>query len=754
MKKLFFTLTMLTLLGSVAASPVDVNQARSYGLKYVQNTLGLRTSEMQLLLTRANDNGTPCLYVFNYDQGFVVVSADDVALPVLGYSEGGPLDANIIPDGLDYYLNYLAAQINYGVEHGIAQTPEIAEAWENFSRGTVAKATKGVNPMINLNWNQDYPFNYYCPTHSAGPGGHVYVGCAADAMAMMMKFWNWPDHGEGSYSYTPSGFPQQSVNYEDTYYDWDNMPANLSYGSPLVKIQAVALLMWHCGVSINMQYNYNASGAYSEDVPAAIANHFRYTSHAHLESRDLFTKTQWEDMLIASLDQGIPLYYAATDNTQGGHAFVCEGYNNNRYFFFNWGWSGYGNNYFAIDALNAPGYLFNYNNRAIFDFIPNYLFDAMAPAIDDLTVSTENAHSKRGEIVWTNPSTSVVGEPLERIEGVVVSRNGDVVFSSDNVIPGEKMGFIDEVPDYDCYTYSIYFITNGIKGRVAEFKYQYGPTCSWKVIGQTTNFQGWNGGKVQVLNSFNSVLAEISMSSSAPVSQTIAMPQGNVSFRWQAPANTVNNLTVTIKNSANQTVFNYSGSSTGLNNVFHSEENDCDGCLPPVNFTGSYSYEGGAYGALLTWDYEENPQSFKVYRSEDGIDYELIATVDKEERQYLDETIGSFFYKVTAFRSYCESTPAWTPGEETDFVVVEVTFVCEETPGLEVYPNPANESLSIVGDNLLEVTLYNVLGQPVYRTRETSNSMIVNTAGFAPGIYSVQVSTPEGTISKRITITH
>ena len=138
----------------------------------------------------------------------------------------------------------------------------------------------------------------------------------------------------------------------------------------------------------------------------------------------------------------------------------------------------------------------------------------------------------------------------------------------------------------------------------------------------------------------------------------------------------------------------------------------------------------------------------------DGIDYSLIATVDKEERQYLDETIGNFYYKVTAYRSYCESMPAWTPGEESDFVVVEVTSVCEEDNNVEVYPNPANETLSIVGDNLREVILYNVVGQPVYRTRETDGTLLIHTSQFAPGIYTVQVSTSEGVSSKRITIIH
>ena len=244
------------------------------------------------------------------------------------------------------------------------------------------------------------------------------------------------------------------------------------------------------------------------------------------------------------------------------------------------------------------------------------------------------------------------------------------------------------------------------------------------------------------------------MTSSTPVSQVIAMPEGAVSFRWVAPTTTVSNLTINIKNSSNQSVFSYTGASTGLNGVVHTDNNDCDGCLPPTNFTGEYSYEGGVFGALLHWDYDSDPQSFKVYRSEDAIHYECIATVDKAERQYLDETVGVFFYKVTAYRSYCESTPAWTPDGELDYVWVEVTSVCEDENQVQVYPNPVNETLSVEAENLREVVVFNVLGQPVLRVKSDSNTLNINLSSLVSGTYTVQVSTVEGVTSKRITIVH
>ena len=203
------------------------------------------------------------------------------------------------------------------------------------------------------------------------------------------------------------------------------------------------------------------------------------------------------------------------------------------------------------------------------------------------------------------------------------------------------LGFIlveDNVADFDCYTYTLYFISDGVKGRFADISYQYGPTCSWKVVGQTTNFQGWNGGKIQVKNSFGTVIDEITMNNSTPISQQIRVPEGNVTFAWVAPTTAVTSLTINIKNSNNSSVYTYTGNSNQLPATLYTGDNDCGGCLPPTHFSGEYQWTNEGFGTMLTWDYEGEPQSFKVYRSENGVDYAEIATVDKALREYFDLT--------------------------------------------------------------------------------------------------------------------
>ena len=755
-KTLFLMMTLALFVGQLIASPVDVEQARQLGMKYVQSHSARQVANLTLAYTEMTESGNPAVYVFNFDGGFVLVSADDVARPILSFSDTESVDPNDMPDGFAYYLRFYARQIAYAQANNLEPEMEVASEWMHVAKDGFEndnRNTRGdVAPLLTTLWNQDNPYNAYCPTGHGGPGGHAYAGCVATAMSMVMKYWNWPIQGNGEHSYTPEGYPMQTVNFGATTYDWANMPNSCNNSN----YQAVATLMYHCGVSVDMMYGGGSSGAYSQDVPPAIANYFRYTDHATRMDRDLYSKYDWEEMLIASLEEGFPLYYSGSDES-GGHAFACCGYREiDRKFYFNWGWSGSLNNYYAIDALNTGwNGSFNIGQAAIFDYIPDYVYDGLIPAVTDLEVEAENAHSKIGVISWTNPTTSLAGNTLENIDQVVLLRNGQQVFTQSNVTPGEVMHFEDNVADYDSYTYSLYFMSNNTKGRIAKVNYQYGPTCTWKVVGQTTNFQGWNGGKIQVKNAFNTVIEEITMTSATPISQQVRMPEGNVTFSWVAPNTAVQSLTINIKNSNNSSVYTFTGNSNQIPSTLYSGDNDCGGCLPPTGLTGQYQWTGEGFGTLLSWSYDGEPQSFKVYRSEDGSDYTEIATVDKTAREYFDVTdAGSYYYKVTAYRSYCESTPAWVD-ENLDYLYIEVTSVSEcGDEGFNVYPNPANALMSVEAEGLQQVTICNAMGQVVMMQRCSEDGVVISTSSLPSGVYTISIKVANGTATKRFAVMH
>lgn len=758
MKKLSLLWLSLALCTGIAyAAPVDVNLAQNYGQKFVQNTLGQKSAALSLAYTQTSEVGVDALYIFNYGRGYVVVAADDRAHPVLGYSEGQAFDPNNIPEGLQYYLGYYARQIQYAIDNDLPVDAEIAEQWYLLGKEGVISRTrmnKAVDPLLSTTWDQGWPYNYYAPAcTSYWTNNHCYAGCVACAMSQVMKFWNWPDTGVGEHSYTSSSYPgggqALSANFGETTYNWSIMPNSLG-SQATAGAQAVALLMYHCGVAVDMNYSPTGSGANTGDVPEAVIEHFKYASNTNMKSRDSYTRTQWEDMLIESFDRGIPVVYAGAEaDGTGGHAFNCDGYNNQRYFHFNWGWSGSENHYYQIDALNTNNGTFNSYQRVVFEMIPDYIYEALVPAIESLNVSVADAITKTVDVTFTVPTVSESGATLESISEIVLQRNGTPVKTYANPTPGEEITYQEEVSEYGSYEYSIYGLNNNMRGKSFTQSVIVGPNCTWKVVCQTTSFQGWNEGYLQFVDDNGIIFKSVTMTSSSPLSEKFQVPEGDFSLNWKAPNAAISSLTITLKNSANQQVYTFTGSSNELSGTIFSTNNDCQNCTAPTAFTGTVA-DGGA---LLTWQCDYAPSKFKVYRSEDGDIYEEIASVGGDVHEYLDEVEGvTYYYKVTAFSSACESTPAITP-DETDYVVVTVPMaVGENHLEANIYPNPTKGNITIEAEAITSVTVYNLVGQKVYEDVATGNKSVIEMKAFGAGMYLVQINSANGSITRKVTV--
>lgn len=376
------------------ANPVDFRTARQVGTMFVRANakMPLRNSDdLQLVTTYNINRGDAAFYVFNTPNGFVIIAADDCSTPVLGYSDEGQFDLNNIPIQMEEYLQGFVEQIQYGKEHQIQADENTTMQWELvMATGHLDnnRSTNSVDPLLSELWNQGCYYNALCPSDALGPCGHTYVGCAAAAMGQIMHFWRYPSTGSGTHSYSPSGYSQQTVNFWQTTYDWEHMPNELTSMSSDIEINAVATLLWHCGVSIDMMYGYNGSGAYPSLVPAAFIDYFNYSSDLYSQIKG--DNASWLAQVKANLDLGRPLHYSGwNSNGNGGHSFVCDGYNSSNQLHFNWGWSGLGNGFFAINALAVAGYNFSYNNFAVFNIHPN-------EELDTFTITTESNPSIGG----------------------------------------------------------------------------------------------------------------------------------------------------------------------------------------------------------------------------------------------------------------------------------------------------------------------------------------------------------------------
>lgn len=377
MKKLLQLLfIVLITFGNVIADPIDVNLARSIGSEFLQTSVGMTMTngnDLVLVKTYYFGRSTAAFYIFNSENGFVIVSADDCATPILGYSYEGQFDAENIPVQMEEYFNGFLEQIQYGVENHLKDAG-IAHQWELIkATGTVndTKNNRSVSPMLTDIWEQGCYYNNRCPEDDWGDCGHVVTGCTGTAMGQILRYWGFPTIGSGKVAYTPNGYPRQVVDFSQTIYDWDNMVDELTDMSSEEEIDAVATLLWHCGVSLHAIYGAWGTSAYPSHVPGVLQNIFNYSNDLYGQSKS--DNAAWLEQVKANLDDGMPLHYSAW---YPGHSFVCDGYDADDNLHFNWGWGGYGNGFFALTALNVGGYSFNSSHYAVFGIRPsNISFD-------------------------------------------------------------------------------------------------------------------------------------------------------------------------------------------------------------------------------------------------------------------------------------------------------------------------------------------------------------------------------------------
>ncbi|MDE6554228.1 MAG: C10 family peptidase [Muribaculaceae bacterium] len=279
------------------------------------------------------------LYVFSGDDGFVVLPAEDSAPALLGYSDSGEFNFDGNP-ALKEWFEFYNSQLTYLKSH-----PEKREALAKVCH----KDRKEISPLTQTKWNQEYPYNILCPKVD---GHETVTGCVATAMAQVMKYHNYPEHGKGTHSYFwRPGEEELSFNYDETSFQWDKMDNIYDKESTEEARHAVAELMLGCGVSVDMHYEPGGSGAATVMMGESLIDIFGYSKSLWMPNRAYYGYEEWEDMIYADLAEGLPVLYSGA-GTAGGHQFICDGYKDDGFFHFNWGWGGLSNGYFLLTALN------------------------------------------------------------------------------------------------------------------------------------------------------------------------------------------------------------------------------------------------------------------------------------------------------------------------------------------------------------------------------------------------------------------
>lgn len=336
MNKLFIPLTLLAC-GALNASGAQLSPEEAISrLKGESATVRKVISDRSALVYTASTGIVNEFYVFNNSsgRGFTIVSADDRITPLLGYCDEGEFDLATAPENMRSWLESYQKQIDWAIANNVSFT----------AKATATRAA--IDPLLTTRWDQESPYNDQCPVQS---GETCATGCVATAMAQIMKFHEWPKKGVGSNSYRWSG-QTLSCDFSSITFDWDNMLDSYSSTATAAQKEAVATLMYSCGVSVNMSYG-PSSGAQSTAPADALVKYFSYDAATTYYLRNYFSGADWEQMIYDELAANRPVMYDGITAKKEGHEFVCDGYQNG-YFHINWGWGGMSNGFFKLSALD------------------------------------------------------------------------------------------------------------------------------------------------------------------------------------------------------------------------------------------------------------------------------------------------------------------------------------------------------------------------------------------------------------------
>lgn len=338
MKRLTFILLLILSFSSLFAKERTSEEKLAIAKRYLfRHATNSRAKSLNKIQELKNLDG---LTVLGYQQGgFVIVSNDDTNAPVVGYSEQ---EANLDAPELLWYLN--------AANQALLSRTASATASEN---------KEPIEPLLKTLWGQDTPYNNLCPTERENANVIYPTGCVATAMAQVMYYHQYPEKGTGNITYS---FQDRilSADFNNTYYQWRLMTPTYKKGQYSDESAlAVATLMYQCGVSIKMQYNVGGSGAFSYNAATALRKNFGYHENLQIHYRDYYTAKEWINKVYNELKAGRPIIYTGVDESNGGHCFVVDGYNQNNFVHVNWGWDGVNDGYYDIALLNPSGNKFS-----------------------------------------------------------------------------------------------------------------------------------------------------------------------------------------------------------------------------------------------------------------------------------------------------------------------------------------------------------------------------------------------------------
>lgn len=486
--KLTFVL-FLILTTSLYARKVDPATAKTVGINFLNEKFKSKgykpISELKLIEERLN-NSITSYYIFNsQNNGFVIISGDDAISPILGYSYENDFDIINIAPSTKALLDAYNKKIYSTASKKMVASSEIRAEWKNYLEASSIEP-KGiiVEHLISTSWGQTGYYNDFCP-------GDAPAGCVAVAMAQIMRYWRYPEINEIIPGYTSENYGfLNEIN--PTKYNWCGM-----YTDCTISNSSTALLLYHCGVSVQMNYSESGSGAFViEDdyygtnefcAENALQNSFGFQNTISGIRKNDFSESEWINIIKNELYLGRPVLYAGFTNYRG-HAFVCDGYDSHNKFHFNWGWEGSDDGFYSINDLLGYDYL----QQAVIGIKPN----------DDFSIYT----NYNVDLITKRFVTGDFDNDGNEDDEVAITGVYNYAKINKWMSDGSSFDYFDFWNDWSSSTYIAAnlvavvvgdFDNDGFKDDIAGF-YDYGNNLTklhlWKSNGSTFSFSiPWTG---------------------------------------------------------------------------------------------------------------------------------------------------------------------------------------------------------------------------------------------------------------------
>ena len=715
MNHFFVALCCMLLTMSVFATNVNQDDAAKVAKNYFSEVLLAHGKNFPSVISESfeiTQNGNPVFYVFNFEHGgYVMVSAEDRFTPILGYSPDGYYEQNNLPDGFEFLMEEFSKIITYIRENNISCEPHYAEKWARYQsenhvpdRSTAAVI---IAPMTAL-WSQDYPYNFFCPVIIGGSHGKAYTGCAATALGMMLYYWRWPWTGTGekppyTQTCTAAQIPPQSANFGETFYDYNGM-----YGTPTITAdksfyEPIALLLYHAGVSINMQYCLS-SNAYLEDVPNAMKNHFKYASDMYYVYRNAYNTAAWLALMKGQLDLKQPVYLSGHSPTVG-HAFLCDGYDSNDMLHYNFGWNGSENGYFAADAPYS--YYQLTTTAAVLNFVPD---------------------RTQGYPIDCNGSWI-----LPHLKGMLADCSGPI----DNYAAGVTASWLIDPTAAGHNVKEI--MINPVEMDLAPGDYlriYNGEDENAPLLGEFTG----NDSFETIITTSQKVLVKFTSSDTSATATGFTISYEAKTLQCCDPRNPITFTEPTGKFT--------DGSPEGLN--YSNNTILCTWNIVPENPLP----ETEILIKFNRLDTEEGKDLVKVF------DLKTFKVIETFSGKYgPDDELPQLLIKTTKVRvTFSSNAYATGKGFEIEYNASPVNInELENLNSLAIYPNPVKDKLFIkfntaVADDF-NITICNVTGQEIYRETLThfagNYENALNISNFTQGVYILQIKSSKGIMTRK-----